>query len=236
MSDKPLHVFVIPDGNRRWGRASIGRGSLLPHGHRAGYEVFKHMTRHIWELGVTDFTFWALSIDNFQKRRKQEVDALLELLRRGVTELREMLEKEERKIKFQVVGDTAFRIPWQTLREMDQLENDTKCNSNGTLTLLVAYDGIWDLTTAFERGRSSGHSITGISYEAFRSLLPSERIPSVDLMVRTGGEPHLSGAALPLQMADAHIHFSDILWPDFTMQDLATIIADFKKHSRRLGA
>lgn len=226
---------MIPDGNRRWERASIGRG-LRSHGHRAGYEVFKHMARHIWDLGVTDFTFWALSIDNFQKRRKQEVDALLELLKQGVVELREMFEKGERKIRFQVVGDTAFRIPWQTLREMDQLENDTKYNNDGTLTLLVAYDGLWDLTTAFERGRSSGHPIAGTSHGVFRSFLPSKEIPAVDLMVRTGGEAHLSGAALPLQMADAYVHFSDMLWPDFTMQDLATAIADFKKHSRRFGA
>lgn len=235
MSDTPLHLFIIPDGNRRWERASIGQGQRS-RGHRAGYEVFKHLARNVWGLGVTDFTFWALSLDNFHNRKKPEVDFLLALLEQGIAELREMLEKEERKIRFRVVGDTGFRIPWQTLLEMDRLEDDTKCNRDGTLTLLVAYDGIWDLTTATERMRSGGRSMTGTPYGLLRYLLPSANIPNVDLMVRTGGEPHLSGAALPLQMANAHLHFTDTFWPDFTIRDLATAVADFKKRQRRLGA
>ena len=76
MEKKPLHVFIIPDGNRRWAK---GKGLAPWEGHKKGQEVFRSIVKEIWLLGVTHLTVWGLSKDNLINRSKLEISILMEI-------------------------------------------------------------------------------------------------------------------------------------------------------------
>jgi undecaprenyl diphosphate synthase len=56
----------------------------------------------------------------------------------------------------------------------------------------------------------------------------------VDLVIRTSGEQRLSGF-LPWEATYAELHFCKKLWPDFTGEDLAAAVKDFRSRNRRFG-
>ncbi|NLX93360.1 MAG: undecaprenyl diphosphate synthase family protein, partial [Clostridiales bacterium] len=58
--------------------------------------------------------------------------------------------------------------------------------------------------------------------------------PDPDLIIRPSGEYRLSNFLI-WQAAYSEFWFSDILWPDFTPDDLDDAIRDFAKRNRRFG-
>jgi undecaprenyl diphosphate synthase len=56
----------------------------------------------------------------------------------------------------------------------------------------------------------------------------------VDLLIRTGGERRLSDCLL-WESAYAELYFTDVLWPDFTQNDLAFAVQAFAVRHRRYG-
>jgi undecaprenyl diphosphate synthase len=60
-------------------------------------------------------------------------------------------------------------------------------------------------------------------------------LPPVDLLIRTGGEPHLSDGFMMWDVADAQLVFSDKFWPEYTPEDFQKAIEDYSKRGRRFG-
>lgn len=82
----PRHVAIIMDGNRRFARKM--RYSHSFQGHVQGFEKFLETLEWCLDLGITEITVYAFSIENF-KRTKEEVDGLMELVKQKVTALLE---------------------------------------------------------------------------------------------------------------------------------------------------
>ena len=57
-------------------------------GHISGFEKFKETLEWCLDLGVTELTVYAFSIENF-KRSKEEVDGLMELAKQKIAKLLE---------------------------------------------------------------------------------------------------------------------------------------------------
>ena len=70
--------------------------------------------------------------------------------------------------------------------------------------------------------------------ETFSSLLYSAGVPDPDLIIRPSGELRLSNFLL-WQAAYAEFYYTDVLWPDFTPEELEKAIAAFNSRSRRFG-
>ena len=68
----------------------------------------------------------------------------------------------------------------------------------------------------------------------FGNLLYSAGIPDPDLIIRPSGEQRISNFLL-WQSAYAEYYFTDVLWPDFTEENVNDIIRDFQKRNRRFG-
>lgn len=58
--------------------------------------------------------------------------------------------------------------------------------------------------------------------------------PAVDMLVRTGGEYRISNFLL-WQSAYAELFFTQTLWPNFTADELAAMVAEFAQRQRRFG-
>ena len=56
----------------------------------------------------------------------------------------------------------------------------------------------------------------------------------VDLLIRTGGEQRLSDFLL-WESAYAELYFTDVMWPDFGRDDLASAVQAFAARNRRYG-
>jgi undecaprenyl diphosphate synthase len=58
--------------------------------------------------------------------------------------------------------------------------------------------------------------------------------PTVDLLIRTGGERRLSDFLL-WECAYAELVFSRTMWPDFDPEALAAAVREFRGRERRFG-
>ena len=227
----PRHIAIIMDGNGRWAKK---RGMPRPMGHRAGSETFRRIATYCRQIGVQYLTVYAFSTENW-KRAEDEVSAIMGLLKKYLLEALETMERERIRICF--FGDLSRLSPeLQTLaaQAMEKSSHYTGCQVN----LCLNYGGrdeILRAARAFEEdclaGRCTPDTLTERQFETY---LYSAGIPEPDLIIRPSGEIRISNFLL-WQSAYAEYYFTDILWPDFTPEELEKAIASYQARSRRFG-
>ncbi|MDP2932938.1 MAG: polyprenyl diphosphate synthase [bacterium] len=239
----PLHVAIIPDGNRRWAREQ-GRSRF--EGRLEGAKRFREISRTAFEMGVRCFTFWGASIDNLKKRSSEEVKFLAGLLKEELGNgyfLRECLKN---KIRFRMLGTWNEILKDEILsRTVANIECET-CYFNGRrLTLLFGYSGEQEMTEAVRdmcESVNNGLDPSRINAMLIKNFLWTGSLPPVDLVVRTGAceegpnWSHYSSGFMMWLAANAKTYSSPTLWPDFTVEMFRQTIADYSKTSRRSGA
>lgn len=139
------HVFIIPDGNRRWARSR----NLAPwKGHIRGREKFHEINEAAFDYGIQYFTFWAASEDNLTKRDPLEIRFLTKLLKKELeSDIAEKLFKN--KIRLSIVG--RWEEIFSDIRFSDYvrlLEQKTAGYQNRHLTILLGYSGKTELADA----------------------------------------------------------------------------------------
>ncbi len=229
--NRPRHIAIIMDGNGRWAeKHALGRIS----GHRRGADAVRETVRSCRELGVEYLTLYAFSSENWQRPR-EEVSALMDLLSTYLDrELAEMMEKD---IRLTTIGEIKRLHPalQQKLMEAQRL---TAGNRSMTLIIALSYgsrDEILKAVRQIAREVKEGQlNPQDITREVFSSYLDTAAIPDPDLLIRTSGEYRLSNFLL-WQLAYTEFCFIDVLWPDFTGDDLLGAIVDYQKRQRRFG-
>lgn len=229
---RSFQVFIVPDGDRRW-----ADDHKLNHyaGYRAGHKAFREQAHTIWDHGVTHVTAWGLSLDNLRERNTEDLGAVFSVLADAIKEFFEEIPVMKRKIRFRAVGDWRALFPSRFSDQIEALERATAHHDQGVLTLLLAYDGDKELCDVSRRVAAQPPQ-NEVSFEFLKSLAATHFLPNVDIYLRTGGEPHLSGNALPFQMRNPELFFPEKYWPDFTVDDMASVIAEYKERRKRHGA
>jgi len=226
----PAHVGVIMDGNGRWAKK---RGLPRKLGHREGAKNFRTITRHAKAVGVQYITFYAFSTENW-KRPKDEVDAIMELFEKYLDEVRDFVEEN---IRIRFIGDRSA-LSENLQRKMASVEEDSKDFTAMTLVLAINYGGrdeILRAAKAFAMDCAEGKADPNHLTEAgFSRYLYSEDVPDPDLVIRPSGELRLSNF-LPWQSAYAEFYFTDVLWPDFSKEELLRALAAYQGRKRRFG-
>ena len=74
----PQHIFIIPDGNRRYARKH-GKSELW--GHQAGFKVAIKLLRYFRPLPIRAVTLWGFAADNW-KRDEKEIVGLMRIFGR----------------------------------------------------------------------------------------------------------------------------------------------------------
>ncbi|HEX3099439.1 MAG TPA: polyprenyl diphosphate synthase [Patescibacteria group bacterium] len=226
----PKHIAIIPDGNRRWAKAQ----RLNPwEGHEQGVKTFWAASQELFNMGLENLTFWAASYDNLNKRSRLEVKFLINLLRTEIQNDNILNLAKKNHVKIKVVGEWVESIKDKKLIEsIERLENETKNFSKGVLTLLFAYDGQREMLAATSALAKSGKTITASS---LRKELWTGDLPDVDLVIRTGGEPHWSAGFMMWLTANSEMYFTKTLWPDFNNGEIKKALTRYKIRERRLG-
>lgn len=224
---RPNHIAIIPDGNRRWAKER----NLAPwKGHEAGVTNFRKAASFLFANSVSYLTFWALSIDNLKKRTSAEIAFLIKLMRDEFGSPSLLQELMEDGVKISFVGKWRELIDDKSLHDtIDRLELKTAENSKSHLTILLAYDGKTEMLEAIKKCGPDP------SEDELKSNLWTGTLPSVDLAIRTGGEPHWSGGFMMWLTADTQFHFTETKWPDFGQPEIIKCLDEFAGRERRLG-
>ncbi len=226
-----LHVAVIMDGNGRWATA---RGWPRLVGHRRGAERVKEIVRAAPDLGIRYLTLYAFSTENW-KRSTEEVIGLMGLFSRYIEREADRLSAEGVRMRF--IGERG-RLDGKLRRLMDGIEARTAGNARLHLTVAINYGGRNEIARAARRlaqAAADGRiDPAAIDEAALDGALDTCGLPAPDLVIRTSGESRVSNFLL-WQAAYAEYEFTPTLWPDFTPDELATILSRVATRERRFG-
>ena len=226
----PQHIGFIMDGNGRWAKR---RGLPRSAGHRAGAKTFRDMVRYCKDIGIKNMTVYAFSTENW-KRPKEEVEAIMDLLR---SYLKDAFDHREEEVRCLILGDTAPLAP-DIVALIKKLEDESRDCKQMTLNIALNYGGRAEITHAVrelagqvQRGELAPEEITE---DAISAHLYTAGQPDPDLIIRPSGENRTSNFLL-WQSAYSELVFMDVLWPDFTRRDLDRAILEYQNRDRRFG-
>ena len=227
----PEHIAIIMDGNGRWAEA---RGEPRTFGHRAGIEPVRVTIRECSRLGVGALTLFAFSSENW-RRPETEVSTLMAIFMDALD--REVEELHANQVQLRVIGNRQ-RLSVRLQQRIAEAEALTADNTGLKLQVAVSYGGRWDVLEAArrlaEQAASGALRPSEIDEERFARELQLADLPDPDLFIRTGGDHRISNFLL-WNIAYAELFFTDTLWPDFGVAELAEAIEDFSQRERRFG-
>ena len=226
----PRHIAIIMDGNGRWAKQ---RGLPRTAGHAAGAEAFRRIANYCRTLGVEYLTVYAFSTENW-KRSADEVAGIMKLLRRYLEEaLRDM---EKNRVRFRFFGDLTKLSPeLQALCDRAQKQSE---DYDVQVNFCLNYGGRDEIVQAarrFARDVADGkRQPEELTEEAFSAYLYSADVPDPELIIRPSGEKRTSNFLL-WQSAYSEYVFMNVLWPDFSPEDLDAAIEEYHRRNRRFG-
>ena len=224
----PSHIAIIMDGNGRW---AAKRGLPRTAGHAAGAETFRRIATYCKDIGVDYLTVYAFSTENW-KRPPEEVSAIMSLLEKYLHEAIEKMEKDGIRLCF--FGDTSVLSPG--LRELIERTDEISRRIEGfRVNVCVNYGGRDEILRA-AKAYAEDYAKTGadIGEKEFGEYMFSAGVPDPDLIIRPSGEIRISNFLL-WQSAYSEFYFTDVLWPDFSKEELHRAIAAFQRRDRRFG-
>ncbi len=227
----PQHVCIIMDGNGRWAKKR-----LMPRtfGHRKGVEITRKSIRFFAAAGVRDLTLFAFSSENWN-RPEDEVSTLMELFMHSLKD--NGAELNDNNIRIRFIGDRAAFSPalQDQIAESEALTAD---NQLMNLNIAANYGGQWDILNAVKtianRVACDELTLEQIDQPLLESALSLANTPDPDLFIRTGGEQRISNFLL-WQLAYAELYFTDVLWPDFSEQEMQKALDIYSQRQRRYG-
>lgn len=216
-------LAIIMDGNGRWAKK---RGFPRSAGHREGVRNIGRVIDRCIALGIPVLSLYVLSTEN-RKRPREEVEGLFNLAK---SYFRKFSEFNRKGVKVVVSGGRED-LPSDIIAEIVEVQRKTAGNGILTLELCFNYGGKREIIRAAERFAESGEKV--LTEESFERFLYN-KLPPVDFIIRTGGEMRLSNFLL-YQSAYAELYFTDVLWPDFSEEELDKALTEFGRRKRNFG-
>ncbi len=227
----PKHIAIIMDGNGRWAKK---RGLPRTAGHAAGAETFRTIATYCKEIGLDYLTVYAFSTENW-KRPQEEVGAIMGLLKKYLLEAIGQMERD--RVKMEFFGDLS-PLPEELQALCQKTREISKGYDGCQVNICLNYGGRDELLRAAQKfakdcveGKADPNHL---SEGAFSNYLFSAGVPDPDLVIRPSGELRLSNFLL-WQSAYAEFYYTDVLWPDFSKEELYRAIAAYQRRSRRFG-
>lgn len=226
------HIAIIPDGNRRWAREKS-----LPvfFGHRKGAKQMEEIIKIALNLEIPNLTIWGCSVNNITKRDKKEIKFLFDIFERHFKKLLKNKDIYKKEVCVRFLGKWEKLLPERVKKPIKELIEKTKNFKNHNLTFLMGYNGTDEILEMVKKIKKKDILLNKITEEVIKENLWTHELPEVDLVIRTGGEPHWSVGFMMFDCANAHLYFTETLWPAFEEKEFKKVIFKFDKTERRLG-
>lgn len=228
----PNHVAIILDGNGRWAKKR-----LMPrnYGHSQGSKVVEKICEDAYNIGIKYLTVYAFSTENW-KRPKDEVDALMKLLNNYLDS--SIKTSKKNKMRVRIIGDKSG-LSDELQAKIKALEEASERNTGLNFQVAINYGSrdeiIRAIRTLSKELKDDKIAVDHIDEDVIAQHLDTGGIPDPDLLIRTSGEQRLSNFLL-WQLAYTEFYFTDVLWPDFTKEELIKAIEYYTKRDRKFGA
>ena len=227
----PRHVAIIMDGNRRWARK---RRKLPMMGHWEGAEVLSDIVRAASQLGIATLTLFAFSTENWV-RPEPEVRALMEIFEVYLRKKTKAMIEDG--ICLHAIGDLS-KLPASLQDVLSETIALTAHGAKINLVLAINYGGRDDIRRAVNKiltlHREGKLLKQEVDEDLISSLIDTASFGDPELLIRTSGELRISNF-LNWQIAYAEMYTTDVLWPDFTPQELWDAVAAYQKRQKRKG-
>lgn len=228
----PKSVAIILDGNGRWAKA---KGLPRNYGHIQGAKTVEDICEVAYNLGIKYLTVYAFSTENWN-RPKDEVDALMKLLRNYMKNCLQRASKNNMRVR--VIGEKS-RLDEDIRKSIEALEEGTKNNDGLWFTIAINYGSRDEITRAVRNiatmVQAGAISPLDITEELIASKLDTNGIPDPDLLIRTCGELRVSNFLL-WQISYSELYVTDVAWPDFDKDELIKACESYSKRTRKFGA
>ncbi|AZI57390.1 isoprenyl transferase [Nakamurella antarctica] len=233
-AQRPHHVGVMLDGNRRWARKA---GLTDPNdGHRAGAAHITELLQWCQQAEISLVTLWLLSTDNL-RRPLDELEPLLEI----ITDVVDELAAPGQPWKLRIVG-ALERLPAQMQTRLSAAELRTESRTGVQVNVAVGYGGRQEIADAVksllrhkaDEGLTGEELFAELDVDAIGEHLYTSGQPDPDLVIRTSGEQRLGGFLL-WQSVHSEFWFTDAYWPDFRRVDFLRALRDYAARHRRFG-
>lgn len=221
------HIAIIMDGNRRWAKEKNLPSAM---GHKKGVDALKTTLRACKDFGIKYLTVYAFSTENW-KRKKEEVDFLMELL--AITLTNELAEMHSEGVVISFIGDIS-KLSDKLQKILANSVETTKNNTGVHLQIAFNYGSRDEIVHAVKSIIAKGVKPEDVTEEMISENLYTKGIPDPDLLIRTGGEKRISNYLL-WQIAYSEILVTDEYWPEFGRDSLARAVEEFKNRQRRFG-
>ena len=222
----PNHIGIIMDGNGRWAEE---RGLSRSMGHKEGAKTLKKLLYHIFDKRVKYLSLYAFSTDNF-KRDQKEVNYLMELFIKYFKKEFKSLNEKNIRVLF---SGRREPLPADVLKAMDDMSEETKNNTEGTLNICINYGGQEEIVDMVKKLIDKKTHSSDITKELISSNMYQD-LPPVDFVIRTSGEMRISNFLL-WQSSYAEYYFPKVYFPDFKEKEFDEAIEEFNKRKRRFG-
>ena len=230
-----MHIAFIMDGNGRW---AINKGKTRAEGHDAGIETANMIMKACVSRKIQNATFYAFSVQNWSRDRT-EIENIYDSGKKLFEQMRPWI--KDNNVQVRCIGN-KFRLLdnpeseenpkiREALAVAKELMNETKANTGTIITLCVSYGGREEILDVFQKLQQQGTDLKTLTTAMVSDFF---QVPDVDLVIRTSGEYRISNFLL-WQSAYAEYHFTKTFWPDFTEQELASILKEFNTRDRRFG-
>lgn len=221
------------DGNGRWANK---RGLPRKTGHEAGAKALEKIIAHCHTVGIKYVTFYAFSTENWS-RSKEEVDALMSLFDRYITELHRKISSGEadayKDIRIRFIGDLSV-FSDERLERILALEKLTeKSREQSVVNIAINYGGRNEIVSAVNHFILDNPGVP-VTEKDISARLYTDGCPDPDLIIRTAGEMRLSNFLL-WQSAYSEYYSSPVCWPDFTPKELDIAIEAYSQRTRKFG-
>jgi tritrans,polycis-undecaprenyl-diphosphate synthase [geranylgeranyl-diphosphate specific] len=230
---KPKHLAVILDGNRRF---ALEKHMDHVWGHEKGYENVEKLLDWCLELGIEELTLYAFSTENFN-RSPTEVDALMDLLTRACERMRTDPEIHQNHVRIRAIGRKA-ELPEKLQSAIERMEDATKDYDNFSLNVAMSYGGRAEIIDAiksiYKKVEGGELSLDDLSEEVVSQHLYKEDMPDPEMIIRTSGEMRLSGFLL-WQSAYSELYFAEAYFPAFRKVDFLRALRTYQQRQRRFG-
>lgn len=219
------------DGNGRWAKK---QGKPRTYGHYVGAYKIEDVVRWCANRGVKYTTFYAFSTENW-KRPPEEVNFILNLLVEKIDEFYERMHKENVRLRF--IG-RLNELPDVVRKKCEYYEDRTKNNDKIQAIMAFNYGGRYEILDAIKKIISDINEkkleLESLDDKLFRNYLYAPDVPDPDLVIRTSGEMRISNFLI-WEIAYSEFYFSNLLWPEFSEEELQKAIDEYTRRDRRFG-
>jgi len=221
------NIAIIMDGNGRWAKKN---NLQIKEGHARGVSALKEIVKESVNQNIESLTVYAFSTENW-KRPKSEVKAINNLIVNSINnELDELIEQN---VKVRFFGDYS-NFGKKTYEKIKFAEEKSFSNKPKLrLNVALGYGGKMDIINIAREVSRLKIKASDINDHTINELSQVPE-PSIDLLIRTGGDTRISNFLL-YQIAYSEIHFVRKLWPDYSKKDFKRNINKYFNSERRFG-